>query len=84
MGRAAPALPGRVGGPLLWTGISTVALVFLVLGPGLDWTLRTHPGHVVAAVGYPRSGSCSRRRFSPLPGRDDAGLRGAAPCWRWP
>ena len=53
---AAAALPGRIGGPLLWSGISALALVLLVLGPGLDWTLRTHPGHVIAALGLPALG----------------------------
>lgn len=39
--------------PLVVVGITALALIGLVLGPGLEWALLAHPGHVIATVALP-------------------------------
>ena len=42
--------------PFVVVGITALALIGLVLGPGLEWTLLAHPGHVIATVALPLLG----------------------------
>lgn len=39
--------------PGVAAGLGVLALLALVLGPGLEWTLWTHPGHVITMLGLP-------------------------------
>ena len=39
--------------PFVVVGITALALIGLVLGPGLEWALLAHPGHVIATVALP-------------------------------
>jgi putative copper resistance protein D len=39
------------------TSLTALALVLVVLGGGLEWALRTHPGHVLVTVGMPLLGA---------------------------
>ncbi len=42
--------------PFVVVGITALALIGLVLSPGLEWTLLAHPGHVIATVALPLLG----------------------------
>lgn len=42
--------------PFVVVGITALALIGLVLGPGLEWTLLAHPGHVIATLALPLLG----------------------------
>ncbi|HEX6056168.1 MAG TPA: cytochrome c oxidase assembly protein [Intrasporangium sp.] len=42
--------------PFVVVGVTALALIGLVLGPGLEWTLLAHPGHVIATVALPLLG----------------------------
>jgi putative copper resistance protein D len=54
---AADVVAARLlGHPVVAVGVTTLVLIGLVLGPGLDWTLRAHPGHLVLTLGLPALG----------------------------
>ena len=42
--------------PFVVVGVTALALIGLVLGPGLEWTLLAHPGHVIATLALPLLG----------------------------
>ena len=42
--------------PLVVVGVTALALIGLVLGPGLEWTLLAHPGHLISTVALPLLG----------------------------
>jgi putative copper resistance protein D len=42
--------------PFVVVGVTALALIGLVLGPGLEWTLLAHPGHVSATMVLPLLG----------------------------
>jgi putative copper resistance protein D len=48
---------GLLGNPLVVVGVAVIAVIALVLGPGLGWTLETHPGHVIVSLALPLLGS---------------------------
>ena len=42
--------------PFVAVGVTAMALIGLVLGPGLEWTLLAHPGHVISTLALPLLG----------------------------
>ncbi len=42
--------------PLVAVGVTVLVLIMLVLGPGLGWTLETHPGHLIVSLALPLVG----------------------------